>query len=48
MDAEADLSRVGRRSSSYDTGKTLTEMNPAESAILIGILLGDVNDSFNY
>jgi hypothetical protein len=48
VDAEADLSRVGRRSSSYDTGKTLTEMNPAESAILIGILLGDVNDSFNY
>jgi len=48
VDSEADLSRIGRRSSNYDTGKTLTEMNPTESAILIGILLGDVNDSFNY
>jgi len=48
IDTEADLSRIGRRSSSYDTGKLLTDMDAAESAVLMGILLGDVNDSFNY
>ena len=48
IDTEADLDGIGRRSSSYDTGKLLMGMDSAESAVLIGILLGDVNDSFNY
>ena len=48
IDTEADLDGIGRRSSSYDTGKLLMGMDSAESAVLIGMLLGDVNDSFNY
>jgi len=48
VDTEADLDGIGRRSSSYDTGKLLMGMDSAESAVLIGMLLGDVNDSFNY
>jgi len=46
IDGEADLNHVGRRSSSYETGKNLTDMNPSESAVLIGVLLGDVDNSF--
>lgn len=47
VDASEDLSSISRLNVFYDKGSAWSDINADDEISLVGILLGDVNDSFN-